>query len=273
MIATSEGESDLNDPTLSALQRLSLERRASTRPDGNRNVAKGIRGLHFGGRAGLAKKNLASMAPDGLPGTIERQDGWNGFDASRIDEMVPKGVKRPAQGLLGEKQGVEETMGSRPSKLAALAANRAMNTKSTSVAPASSIPSNPSDGKPLSKLQQKMQANLLARQQKKHSTVSREDEALAAAKSHEEELLRASLLPTGDSVASLFPVVDTSPASSAAEDEQNLLRRVLIPCSVKDLPVPGGNPLQGCDNLEAFIKPSPDDVILRAREGTKLVKS
>lgn len=258
------------DPTLSALQRLSLQRKG-VRPDGNPNVAKGIRGLHFGGRAGLAKKNLASMAPDGLPGTGARKDSWNGFENLDLDKLqAAKGNKRPADVQGAGSGDASSSSAPRPSKLAALAAARQGTGKQSSAsAPVSQT--SIADGKPLSKLQQKMQANLLARQQKKQNVVSKEDEALLRQKEEEEERRLLLHLPTGDPIASLFPTALTDSSSQAAEASS--FGCLLRASGKSDLAVPGGSPFQGSGHMEAFSRPSPDDVVLKAREGTHLAKT
>jgi elongation factor 1 alpha-like protein len=261
------------DPTLSALQRLSLQRKNanSVRPDGNQNVAKGIRGLHFGGRAGLAKKNLASLAPDGLPGTAARKDSWNGFKDLDIDQLhSAKGNKRPAD-LHGDGGRSSSGSTSRPSKLAALAAARSSSGKPSIGAPVSEVKI--AEGKPLSKLQQKMQANLLARQQKKHTVISKEEESQLRQREEQEERTRLLHLPSGDPIASLFPTATMSSKQSVERHlEESPFGSLLRANGKGDLAVPGGSPFQGSNHLEAFSRPSPDDVVLKAREGTHLAK-
>lgn len=260
---------ELDDPTLSALQRLSLQRKG-VRLDGNPNVAKGIQGLHFGGRAGLAKKNLASLAPDGLPGTGARKDSWNGFENLDVDKLqAAKSNKRPADGH--EEGSGSSLSGStpRPSKLAALAAAKSSSSKPPTSATV--LQASAAEGKPLSKLQQKMQANLLARQQKKHTLLSKEEEALLKQKEEEEERNLLLHMPNGDAIASLFPVALVDSKQSAAPESS--FGCLLRATESDDLAVPGGSPFQGASHLEAFSKPSPDDVVLNAREGTNLAKT
>lgn len=256
--------------TLSALQRLSLQRkgRNGVHLDGNKN-AKGIQGLHFGGRAGLAKKNLASLAPEGLPGTGARKYGWNGFESLDVDKMQSSKRNKRLAGQGVEAGGVEvlgaEETPSRPSKLAALAASRGKPSTTTSTPLA---PNTSAEGKPLSKLQQKMQANLLARQQK-NQPLNQED-LLQRQREEEDERNRLLHLPTGDPIATLFPVASTSGASP----DQSSFGFVLRSSKKEDLAVPGGSPFETImHHLEAFMRPSPDDIVLKAREGTNLAKT
>lgn len=248
-------------------------------------MAKGIRGLHFGGRAGLARKNLASLAPDFLPGADARdaRTGLEGLDIQNV--KLSKGNKRPAE-LQGEKERVGGGSGSttnstspRPSKLAALSAARSSGVKPSTSNATSSVhattDASGGDGKPLSKLQQRMQANLLARQQKKQTSLSKEDVALQSQKHEEEEQSKALLLPTGEPIASLFPTT----GSSADEDirhkngNHSSFGWVLRSNGNDDLAVPGGSPFLAPSHLEAFSKPSPDDIVSKAREGTNLAKT
>lgn len=276
MLAGEEGE-EKDESTLSALQRLSLQRkgRSSIHLDGNKS-AKGIQGLLFGGRAGLAKKNLASLAPEGLPGTGARKNGWNGFQSLNVEELQSssKGKKRVAgQGIKEgetEELGTEE-MTARPSKLATLAAARG---KSTAVM-ASSSQITPIEAKPLSKLQQKIQANLLARQQKKQPS-SKQEEDLHKQREEEEEQNRLLHLPSGEPIATLFPVAPADEGSkpyATVSPDKSSFGTVLRASRKEDLTVPGGSPFDVLKYSEAFLRPSPDDIVLKAREGTNLAKT
>ncbi|UZJ52258.1 hypothetical protein CBS101457_001578 [Exobasidium rhododendri] len=277
-----DGNNEGEEVTLSALQRLSLQRKArnGVRPDGNSNVAKGIRGLHFGGRAGLARKNLAKLAPDFLPGAEER-DARTGFEGLDLGRSPPfKGSKRPAELQSGAAESVGDGDGaatSRPSKLAALAAARSNSTKpSSATVPTLESPLETSnkEGKPPSKLQQRMQANLLAKQQKKQSTSSREDVAMNAQREEEEKRMQALLLPTGEPISSLFPSSSESTEMNPhSETSRSNFGSVLRAENSKDLAVPGGSHFLASSHLASFFTPSPDDVVLKAREGTNLAKT
>lgn len=273
-----KGDDESQEVALTALQRLSLQRKSRNgdgRLDGNRNVAKGIKGLHFGGRAGLAKKNLASLAPDFLPGA-EARDARTGFEGLEEQLRLSKGNKRPAELHSEELENVENgrsgsSAAPRPSKLAALAAARSSSAKpSASVAASPGLAEASGEGKPLSKLQQKMQANLLARQQKKQTTLSKEDVILQNQKLEEDERSQGLLLPTGEPITSLFPL-------AALNDEETGNRSsfgaVLRSKDNHDLSVPGGSSFLNTGHDEAFSKPSPDDIVLKAREGTNLAKT
>ena len=244
-------------------------------------MAKGVRGLHFGGRAGLAKKNLASLAPDGLPGSSRyARDGLEALDTEHTQRI--RGNKRPAEVYddrpvreqsetlgRGMESGGEGSATPRPSKLAARAAARQPG-GANAAASSPSLLDAPGQGKPLSKLQQKMQANLLARQHKKQITPSKEEQELHSQRQEEEVRSMALLLPTGEPITSLFPSEpglagpDGRPCSSFSS--------VLKDESAPDLAVPGGSPFLSVQCSDAFSQPSPDDVVLRAREGTNLAR-
>lgn len=275
---------DNGDANLSALQRLSLQRKSnsSSRLDENPNVAQGIRGLHFRGRAGLAKKNLASLAPDFLPGA-EARDARTGFEGLDLENLhlSKKRNKRPAEVQREEVEVAEaeaESVGStsRPSKLAALAAARTSSAKAISrnLPDAGSKEVHVEAKPPLSKLQQKMQANLLARQQRKQSTLSKEDSALQIRQQEEEERNKALLLPTGQPITSLFPVTSLGNIESRLDSDcVSPFGAVLKSQGSNDLGIPGGPSFLSTSLSKAFSDPSPDDIVLRAREGTNLGKS
>lgn len=254
------------DPPLTALQRLSLSRRAQSThgKDGSLRGAGRGRGRGRGRGIGTVGRSLN--------GSHTKQNG------SMDEEEESRGAKRPAESSGSEAQTSAPGDGApRPSKLAALAAARAAGRAGASGKPSQSVEKHSSTthgiedaGRPLSKLQQKMQANLLARQQRRMGMPSREEEAQMQADAEMKK--RAHLLPSGDAISSLFPdhkalVADTSPP------RESVLGSMTGDTHVPRLDVPGGSPFLAAEHLEAFSKPSPDDMVQKAREGTSLART
>lgn len=186
-----------------------------------------------------------------------------------------RGEKRPAEQTGTTAQNAPEASIStgRPSKLAALAAARASNRQNKAAVGASpspataEVPPLQNGGKPLTKLQQKMQANMLAREQRLKGAPSKEEEAKAFSIAESQKRLHT--LPNGDAIDSLFPVTATD---SNEVNEESVLGRLTADQHSSLLDVPGGSPFQAKEHLEAFTKPSPDDLVLKAREGTNLAQ-
>ena len=231
---------------MTALQRLTLERRSS-----NARRGTGIRGRGRGRgslAAGLSRNDLHTES---------------------------RGEKRPAEQTGFNAQNAQDASISvaRPSKLAALAAARASNRQNKIAIGASPSPATAEDssmqngGKPLTKLQQKMQANMLAREQRLKGIPSKEDEAKALSVAENQK--RMHTLPNGDSIDSLFPIDIILPTEAGAK---SVLGRLTAEQHSSLLDVPGGSPFQAKDHLEAFTRPSPDDIVLKAREGTNLAQ-
>lgn len=321
-------------PPISALQSLALSRKSNDlRGFGSGSKgARGTAGLNRGGRAGLARRNLASLAPTGLPSpslSDSREEvATNGSDGkSSSTTLTPQ--KRPA--AINEADLERRTSATNPSssttastssqsqqppkvsKLASLAAGRSKpssTSAATSPTTGSSSPiiknsinksffdatsSSPSSTKPLSKLQLKM----MEKQKAKELAASSSSVSGAAAegmigKDQEErvgmeldEIESPSLLPTGASIASLFPSLpgiegnqlDPKPSSS---------RMTLVPggspfrffISSKDSGRDGNGDGDGDGDSEdrdrktrlenALAGNSPDDLVLKARAGTSL---
>lgn len=230
------------EPPLTALQRLTLERRGN-----DTRSTMGLRGRGRG-RGGLFHHDM---------------------------HRESRGEKRPAEQTGTTTHDVSETSNSaaRPSKLAALAAARASNRQNkTAIGVAPSNPSSETQNsqnvsKPLTKLQQKMQANLLAIEQRRKGIPSKEEESKALSIAESEKRLHT--LPNGDAIDSLFPV---TPKVSRKNSQDSILGRLTADLQSTLPSVPGGSPFLARDHLEAFSKPSPDDLVLRAREGTNLAQ-
>ncbi|PWN47980.1 hypothetical protein IE53DRAFT_364267 [Violaceomyces palustris] len=200
----------------------------------------------------------------------------------------------------------------RPSKLAALAAARSGSSspRSSPVNPSmlsidqsrscSSASESSSTAKPLSKLQQRMQANLAAKQELKKTTSGENDTRVGSdAMDEDERSQREEIVSTcyGSDlpVALLFPHATISPESGqeAGVDDVDARSSLFSTPSLRDsgpplsASVPGGTPFaafigQPAGNdlnqdqtwmealRTAFSGPSPDDIVMRAREGTNL---
>lgn len=244
-------------PPLSALQRLSLQRK-SQGPSSQL----------------LEKQQKKFNVPS--PVNINYKHLENETKMS-LDED-PRGHKRSADSSLSR---VNQDLASssvdtaRPSKLAALAYTKGSKTQSssstTSTRQESKTESNDSS-KPMSKLQQRMQANKKAMQERQLGVRSKEDQERA-----EEEAERrknAALLPSGDSIHTLFPLRQGSSDIESHGSQQRHSKLGSLANSscayVKHPDVPGGSPFVAANHSDVFDQPSPDDIVLNARQGTKL---
>lgn len=281
-------ENSETQPPLSALQRLSLERKARgahPEPASGNHSHSLLRGRGRGGGRGRGR-----CMTSGSEVTL-RSEAEEARAPMAIDDEIDsaRGAKRPQMS-----QANGEVTGSRPSKLAALAAARSAHRSSPSPAPrlhrdnAKALLAEPteqswdenavSSSKPLSKLQQRMQAQMAARQQRKSGLPAKEDDARAAAEAlAENERSRLSLLvPSGKPISDLFP---TDSAYGLDSWSGNCFRSMLGSLAgtfpendgaVKD--IPGGSLFAAGCYEDAFAGPSPDDAVLRARKGTSLGK-
>lgn len=275
-----EGD-DAGGAPLSALQRLSLQRSKAGHPSGA-TKAPGTRGLGGGGRAGLAKKNLASLAPPALQqqpkdtsSRLAQLAAAKRSSSKRSADVADPATIQNSLSSVSSSSSSSSAATSRPSKLAALAANRATKDLSPGASLAESQVTEPSEsGKPLSKLQQRVQAAKL----KKTGPESKpsEEEVLAERRREQEveerERQRRELLPSGDAIVSLFPSERRS-NTGASSCFVNILQSQKEEYTGQE--VPGGSPFeQGCEEHSrygnVFSKPSPDDIVLKAREGTNL---
>ncbi|KDN43787.1 hypothetical protein K437DRAFT_225393 [Tilletiaria anomala UBC 951] len=264
--------------TLSALQRLSLSRKAAaskvTGAEQPASIATGagakraqrIAGLSGGGRAKMAKQALASLAPDHLQARSQQSTG--------APEL-------------------------KPSKLQALAAARQAKSATASGAGSSVASSTDAQAKPqMSKLQQRVAAAKAAKEKALITANGEASEphrnAIAEGKpdadtsaAHEETGPEFSL--SGIQVDTLFPK-----ASLAVNAGVQLMGSSVFGSSLckqtafksgasasshggNALAVPGGSPFDalhdGHELLKVFAGPSPDDTVLKAREGTRLAES
>lgn len=211
---------------------------------------------------------MAGSAPEGLP-----SPKGTGKELESTGMGIPR--ERPATQELDSDRRKEvssastsSTQAPQPkiSKLAALAASRSKPNASST---ASSTKASTQESKPLSKLQLKMQEKQRARDAAKGNG----GDAVKADGNQMElevEEVQEVLLPTGASISSLFPSV---------ESKGNSKSLVSSPPSV-----PGGSPFRiylssageergesGLDRLSDALKGnSPDDVVLKARAGTSL---
>lgn len=284
-----------------------------------RGRAQGLRGLATGGRSGMAKRNLAGLAPDFVrdaqpPAASAPQKPLSKLSAlaarssaKRPAEAPPANAAErprpasPAPSASSASNPAPVAGTSRPSKLAALAAARNASA-SSGVKPApvqsqkavEAVPTETAP-KPLSKLQQRMAAN---RQQREAATPEAIEAAAAAAAEEEAQARPQTCYGSDLPISSLFP---TEPSASGAHsDGRETSRAFMAPVSAiagsaKDAtdqlvaplerlkPVPGGSPFAiyshaAADDAspqielvrKAFAGPSPDDVVMKAREGTRL---
>lgn len=241
---------DVDSPTIEAFKELSLQRDRRAEIRGGRGMAggkaQGLRGLATGGRAGMAKRNLAGLAPDFVKDSKASSSSASTApakptsklsalaarsSAKRPAENPPPSRPRPASPAPSPSSGaaapapssVPATSASRPqSKLAALAAARSSASASASSskpAPATSHSQEPistpveAPAKPLSKLQQRMLAN---KQQRAAATP--EAKEAAAAEAAEEELRSRPQTCFGSDlpISSLFPTADSGAEISSA---------------------------------------------------------
>ncbi|PWN21464.1 hypothetical protein BCV69DRAFT_170798 [Microstroma glucosiphilum] len=290
-----------------------------------------------GGRAGMAKRNLASLAPGGLPGTddgrsfgpragdvgtrspanqqIHKEVAENTAGMSKLALLAQKrkaaaaAASQPAAtlspskrspetgaGIAATQAGVVAAGGSaaamqsadagRPSKLQALAqsgqpkqATPVSQTASPAL-PASGPPTDAS-GKPLSKLQQKALAAKQERERKEAQKRTAESgmqggEGMDIDGSHntvvslEADSTPSRLLPGGLAELSLFPTRMSTPSAHPRRSEVGELL-----AQSTDLPQPDPSTflsLVAGDEVSkaAFVEPSPDDKVVKARQGTKL---
>lgn len=306
-----------------AVSRLSL--------NGTGTHAQGISGLLSrgkegggGGRAGLAKRNLASLAPGGLPGVSDSRSfgpkpGAVGNRSSAAQPPPPKPAGKSKLALLAEqrkaasspsasastsaplspsKRPSESVSGTstqdsslplqpqaeqtaRPSKLMALAQQRKGNASAgspnTARTTADTKPSQPSAGadagtKPLSKLQQRALAAKLEREAKEKQAKERDaahkgpqDAATAEGMDIDDAQANARILPGGLPESMLFPSAHGSVRAGQASEVGRIL-------SASHLTVPPSSLRMSLGEVpsEAFSEPSPDDKVLKAREGSRL---
>lgn len=306
--------------TLSLSSRREQIRRGRGMPGGK---AQGLRGLAMGGRSGMAKRNLASLAPNHLTdrdssakplfSLKDSSDSIASGPAKPVSKLAAlaarSSAKRPAEqssstqaadlssnARISRADAPSGNASGRPSKLAALAAARSaasprpvpVSTRPATPETTEAPPSQPeAPAKPLSKLQQRMQAS---RQQRNAGP-----EAIAAAETEAAEQ-KARLIPTTcygsqHEISDLFPM-----SKDLAQHQPGLLQHSaiagskqsedrLVAAIAKSIPVPGGSPFdlfvsgkatafspQAAAVRKAFHGPSPDDVVLKAREGTTLAK-
>lgn len=319
-------EDDDQGPTIEAFRDLSLQRDRQAEIRGGRGMsrgkAQGLRGLAMGGRAGMAKRNLAGLAPDFVQASSSAAIAPSipAKPISKLSALAARSsAKRPAENPplnTGNRPRPASPASSadvsnspatsdpasasaKPSKLAALAAARSgtsMSKVASSQPPASSI-SIEAPAKPLTKLQQRMLAN---KQQRTAATPeAREAAAIEAAEEearsrpqtcYGSDLPIASLFPGSDAIP---PATSASPAagrrsaslastSAIAGTSEGAGTKLIAPIG-RVRAVPGGSPfalyVPGSAEVEApqidlvkkaFAGPSPDDVVEKAREGTRL---
>lgn len=344
---TESGEMQVEDeqPTIEAFKQLSLQRdrRAEIRAGRGmpRGKAQGLRGLATGGRAGMAKRNLAGLAPDFIKQSPSAAASPSASSApsskpvSKLSALAARSsAKRPAENPPADAASrarpaspapspspatsasptapVAPAAGTasvppagRTSKLAALAAARS-SASATATKPVPSAAKEPSTStagaqdaptKSLSKLQQRMLANKQQRQAAKPEA----KEATAAQAAEEEARSRPQTCFGSDlPISSLFPAAESAPQtdkvpavtsssgtalasiSAIAGSSKDATDQLVAPLSMLRR-VPGGSPfalyVPGSDAgsgpaaesvRKAFAGPSPDDVVLKAREGTRL---
>ncbi|EST09005.1 Translation elongation factor EFTu/EF1A, domain 2 [Kalmanozyma brasiliensis GHG001] len=337
------GDMQLDDdegPTIEAFKELSLQRDRRAEIRGGRGMsrgrAQGLRGLATGGRAGMAKRNLAGLAPDfvrGPQGASASSSSAAPFKpTSKLSALAARSsAKRPAENPPPNAQNrsrpaspappstpasastpaasaadsASAASPARTSKLAALAAARSGAVASSSK-PAAVPPQEPSTSaaatsdaatKPLSKLQQRMLAN----KQQRQAATPEAKEAAAAEAAEEEARSRPQTCYGSDlPISSLFPTADPAPGPTAVPTAATRSGTALVSTSAIAGPskdeadqlvaplsrlrqVPGGSPfalyvqgssLESEPGLEtvkkAFAGPSPDDVVMEARQGTRL---
>ena len=326
-------------PTIEAFKELSLQRDRRAEIRGGRGMprgkAQGLRGLATGGRAGMAKRNLAGLAPDFVqkppagpsPGPSKPMSKLSALaarsSAKRPAENPPPNAgsrPRPASPASTSSPGgavaaaspsaaasspaptsTSATGAGRPSKLAALAAARSSanaTARETASKPVATPSQEPKDAaapaKPLSKLQQRMLAN---RQQRDAATPEAKEAAAAAAAVEEARSRPQTCYGSSLPISSLFPTADLAleakspsvasgaslaPVSVIAGSSKDATDQLVAPLS-RVRTVPGGSPfalyVQGSIESstpeielvkKAFAGPSPDDVVMAAREGTRL---
>ena len=248
-----EEEGDVPKGTMSALQRLSLSRKKPADSDGSSGAkrAQGIAGLTGGGgRAKMAKQNLAALAPPHVQGATA--------SAARHQPPAPK---NKLQALAAQRQAKSEWQRSQVQQM--------KEDEAVAAAPAAAAPP------PMSKLQQRMAAAKAAKETAKSGALpspSAHTAALEPAKAPEPAV--PVLTVSGIAIATLFPTASVASADSGS----SLFAKALLGGTEKaddlSLEVPGGSPFEaireGDEMLKAFAEPSPDDVVLKAREGTRL---
>lgn len=300
-------------------------------------TSRGGRG-RGGGRAGIAKRNLASLAPGGLPGTDDgRPFGPRAGDVgtrSSANQQIHKEVAEKTAGMSklallaqrrkaaaavaasqppatlspskrspeagaadvaphagpmaasGSAAGLQSSDAGRPSKLQALAQSRQQQ-QSIPVSPAASptlpasVPPTDANGKPLSKLQQKALAAKQEREKKEAQKRMAESGGqsggamdIAGSQSNDVSSEAGSapsrLLPGGLTELSLFPAKKSTMSLHPRRSEVGELL-----AQSNDLPQPDPSTflsLVAGDEASkaAFVEPSPDDNVVKARQGTKL---
>ncbi|SNX86238.1 related to translation elongation factor HBS1 protein [Melanopsichium pennsylvanicum] len=242
------GNMQLDDdgPTIEAFKELSLQRDRRAEIRGGRGLprgkAQGLRGLATGGRAGLAKRDLAALAPDFIK---ESQGGPSKPPSKPMSKLsvlaARSSVKRPAEITLpniGDRPrpaspapstapatsssnampATTTTLSTgRQSKLAALAAARSGASASAPKPAAASSAQQSStaadaSSKPLSKLQQRMLAN---KQQRNAATPEAKQAAAAEAAEEEARSRPQTCYGSETPISSLFPTSDPALAPNS----------------------------------------------------------
>lgn len=203
--------------------------------------------------------------------SLSLRSGRRGRGGARASLGGVRGEKRAADVQAHEAAadgGVEAP--ARPSKLAALAASRAAKRQAATspVDPSPAPSASPAKtSKPLSKLQQRAQANLLARQQRQMAASTLAGDGAKPEDLETDDLTSVPLLPNGEQISHLFPV--SPEAITDGHTPQTVLGSV-AGSALRSYHSTPGQPFLAPDHLEAFQKPSPDDIVLNARAGTKL---
>lgn len=280
----------------------------------------------------MAKRNLASLAPGGLPGTddgrpfgpragdvgtrspanqqIHKEVAENTAGMSKLALLAQKrkaaaaaaasqppvtlspSKRSPEAGaaVLAPEAGATVASGSaaalqsadhgRPSKLQALAQSQQPRDTTPPALQASGPPTD-ANGKPLSKLQQKALAAKQEREKKEAQKRSAEsgaqggegmdiDGSQRGDVSPEANAASSRLLPGGMAELSLFP---TKKSALSIHPRRSEVGELLA--QSKDLPEPDPSTFLSLvvgdeASKAAFVEPSPDDKVVKARQGTKL---
>ncbi|KAJ1040674.1 hypothetical protein NDA11_000192 [Ustilago hordei] len=245
-------DNDEEGPTIEAFKELSLQRDRRAEIRGGRGMprgkAQGLRRLATGGRAGLAKRNLANLAPDFVKNAQAGPSQAPSKPMSKLYALAARSsAKRPAENPppnAGDRprpaspapstvaassssasaapstSSAPTTGTGRPSKLAALAAARSVANTSSAPKPAAVPTQEPSSAasdtpsKPLSKLQQRMLAN-----KQQRSAASPEAKEAAAAEAAEEEARSRPQTCFGSDlpISALFPTATFAASETATQ--------------------------------------------------------
>ncbi|SOV05679.1 related to translation elongation factor HBS1 protein [Ustilago sp. UG-2017a] len=245
-------DNDEEGPTIEAFKELSLQRDRRAEIRGGRGMprgkAQGLRRLATGGRAGLAKRNLANLAPDFVKNAQAGPSQAPSKPMSKLYALAARSsAKRPAENPppnAGDRprpaspapstvaassssastapstSSAPTTGTGRPSKLAALAAARSVANTSSAPKPAAVPTQEPSNAasdapsKPLSKLQQRMLAN-----KQQRSAASPEAKEAAAAEAAEEEARSRPQTCFGSDlpISALFPTATFAASETATQ--------------------------------------------------------